>query len=133
GLARASQRVPWRSPTRSQAHSVGYDYLATSRTKTPNPEEANRAIVQRLSPDRQRRWNEALASTDPSAQVTVQIPFGYTASIPSKGCVADAWRRLYGQDLKRWETVRTISNHSRNEVVRRTLADKRYIDAVHSW
>jgi hypothetical protein len=131
--ARASQRTPWDSPTPAKAAREGYRYLETRNEHTPDPEQANRAIVQRLSPEAQRRWNETLASSDPRDQVTVRVPLGFTASIPGRGCFAAAWRQLYGADLARWQLVSTIANNLRTEATRRTLADEEYLKAARAW
>jgi hypothetical protein len=131
--ARASQRTPWDSPTPAQAAREGYRYLETRNARTPDPEQANRAIIQRLSPEAQRRWSETYASTSPRDQVTVRIPLGFTASIPGRGCVAVAWRRLYGSDLARWQLVSTIANNLRNEALHRTLADDMYLKGTRAW
>jgi hypothetical protein len=131
--SRRTSTPSWEIPSSSVARRVGYGYLEERRAQPPDAEAANRKVLAGLSPAQQRRWNDALASSDASHQVTVSIPFGYTASIPSKGCVADAWRRLYGNDLRTWEIVSTIWSNLRGQAGQRTTADKRYTNAAGEW
>jgi len=135
-LERANQlrkREPWDSPTAAEAARDGYGYLEARSSPPSDPEAANRQVLSRLSTAEQKRWNEALSSSAAGDQITVQVPLGFTASIPGRGCVADAWRTLYGQNLRRWQLVSTIVANLRSVATSRTIADEGYLRAVRAW
>ncbi|WP_037573376.1 hypothetical protein [Phaeacidiphilus oryzae] len=70
-------------------------------------------------PAEQRRVSEALFGTGP-AQLSVRLPTGFVVRTHSDGCLAEAQRRLYG-DQRRWFRTSVVVDNLGPEAVRARL------------
>ena len=99
--------VPGLGPTRTEAlavalrRRVGYHLYDSYH---PGPVPPNDQYVRSLSPADQARYSRAMFGPQ-SARQTIREPGGGSLSFPTKGCVAEGQKQLYGSPLAAQEVL----------------------------
>lgn len=120
---------PFGSDDVETATMVGFGLRAS---RVPAEADPNQTLVARLSPNRQVQYTVAMfgAATD---KVNVVLPDGSVLTTGLSGCLADARRALFGQDLDGWFRLDVWASTTQEEILSEVLASTDYGEALDVW
>ena len=115
-----------------QAEADGYGGAAmASELSGEQPPDQNADYTKALSPAELARY-ETAAAGPPGDQLEQRLVNGSTWTIPSRGCQADAYVRLYGS-LQIYAQYFTFSEQVAESATQEADADPTYKSAQRSW
>jgi len=120
---------PFGSDDVETARTVGFGLRAGRASITEDP---NQALVAGLSLARQAQYTAAMFGAD-TDQAKVTLPDGSVVSTGLSGCLADARRALFGQDLDGWFRLDVWASNAQEEILSQVLGSAEYGKALDVW
>lgn len=116
--------------TEAEAESIGYEKMqspvVTESSSIEAQREADAALVEGGEPMERALFGDG-------ETVSVQLPDGSTGNTVSNGCLADARRALWGEDLEVYARGDMISKNLLPQIVTRTQLDSRMSSVLSDW
>ncbi|MGW7730122.1 hypothetical protein [Streptomyces canus] len=129
----AEQRYGTADVAAARAHGYGYSETSAGQRRadftSPDP---NEAYQRTLSPDDQRAYETALYGTAAS-RPQVELPDGQGLVIATEGCVAQARKRLYGDDLRGYLISQHVTANLEGHIAQDVRDAKAYRSALGGW
>jgi hypothetical protein len=117
----------------ARAHGYGYSETpAGQRRADSTSADPNETYQRTLSPDAQRAYETALYGTADS-RPQVELPDGQGLVIATDGCVAEARRRLYGDDLRGYLISQHVTANVEGHIAQDVRDAKAYRSALGGW
>ncbi|GAA1415452.1 hypothetical protein ACFQZ4_25785 [Catellatospora coxensis] len=112
---------------------TAHGYGIGERRSAPDvtPEDPNTRYLHSLPKERWREYDTAYHGTEQD-RITVTLANGMTASMASKGCLAEARTKLFGS-LPDWLRLDTSWRNIDAEIAPTVLKDARYLKALAGW
>ncbi|MFC8519656.1 hypothetical protein [Streptomyces sp. NPDC057257] len=129
----AEQRYGTADVTAARAHGYGYSETpARQRRADSTSPDPNEVYQRTLSPGAQRAYETALYGT-PGSRPQVELPDGQGLVIATEGCVAEARKRLYGDDLRGYLISQHVTANLEGHIAQDVRNAKAYRSALGGW